>query len=46
MKRANCRKCFDVEINEFLIWDTDDEGNAFLFFCFFVLFFGIVNCIP
>ena len=44
MKRANCRKCLGVERNEFLTWDTDNEGNVFFFvlFCFFVVVF--LNC--
>ena len=42
MKRANCKKCLGVEINEFLTWDTDNERKRV--FCF-VLSFWIVNFI-
>ena len=40
MKGANYSKCLGVEINEFLTWDTHNEGDVFLFcfcFCFFLL---------
>ena len=41
MKGANYSKCLGVEINEFLTWDTHNEGD--LFFFLFLLFFLIVN---
>ena len=41
MKGANYSKCLGVEINEFLTWDSHNEGDV-LFFVFVFVFF-IVN---